>query len=339
MKKTAVQILFCLIVIMMTMGYLLRGGGFARFIQDLMMLRPADVLLAFTLLMGYILLESVIIKVIMYSLDEEVSMLQCCKYSFIGFFFYCITPAGSGEQPSQLYAMHKDGLSTAKSLFALTLITITFKLAIVVLGVCVYVFKPEEVMRMIAPISPLCILGLILSAGCVVLFICLLWIPSNIEKLAKLVIMWLGKIGVLHDTDKYVHMLSDFMKKYEETVDECLAQKPLPVVVLLITVAQRVCLLAITAVMALATGHARLGLASVVSVQGMVQLGTEMLPLPGGAGANELMFLRAFRPAYGHNTLSVLMLSRGVSFYGQLIICGIMSLIIAVAAKMKRGNK
>lgn len=57
----------------------------------------------------------------------------------------------------------------------------------------------------------------------------------------------------------------------------------------------------------------------------MVQLGSEMLPLPGGMGVNELMYLKVFSPVFGDQTLSTLILSRGVGYYCQLIICGLVT--------------
>ena len=52
----------------------------------------------------------------------------------------------------------------------------------------------------------------------------------------------------------------------------------------------------------------------------MISLGTDLLPLPGGMGASETMFMRIFPALCGGTlTLPVLLVSRGISYYGQLL--------------------
>ena len=52
-----------------------------------------------------------------------------------------------------------------------------------------------------------------------------------------------------------------------------------------------------------------------------------MLPLPGGMGITERLFLSIFQGAFGALTLPAMILSRGFSFYIQLFICAIMTVV------------
>ncbi len=58
----------------------------------------------------FILGESVIIYYMMKSLGAKVKIGHCALYSFVGFFFSCITPSATGGQPMQIYYMKKDKL-------------------------------------------------------------------------------------------------------------------------------------------------------------------------------------------------------------------------------------
>ena len=260
-KKVTLQAGFLVLVMGMTLYSLLREGGLKVFAQTLKTAEYKFIALALILLLGYIVLEAVIIKIIMHSLSERISIGKCMKYSFAGFFFYCSSPAGSLEQPMQLALMHRDGVNTEKAMISLLLITITFKLSIVLLGAAVYCSGDLGPKLLTEPVKGFCIAGEILSAGAV----------------------------------------------------------------LLITIIQRLCYFAITVPACLSIGAGGLSAQDITAAQGMVQLGSEMLPLPGGMGVNELMYLKVFSPVFGDQTLSTLILSRGVGYYCQLIICGLVT--------------
>jgi len=58
----------------------------------------------------------------------------------------------------------------------------------------------------------------------------------------------------------------------------------------------------------------------------MISVSVDMLPLPGGMGISEKLFLSIFQPVCGKNfVLPVMVVSRGISYYTQLIISAIMT--------------
>lgn len=91
----------------------------------------------------------------------------------------------------------------------------------------------------------------------------------------------------------------------------------------------------ITAASCRALGVTGLGSWDVTMVQGMIGLATEMLPLPGGMGVNEFIYLKALMPVFGDSTLTTLIVSRGVGFYCQLILCGLVTAAICIFSRVK----
>ena len=86
----------------------------------------------------FILGESVIIFYMMRTLGAKVKIGHCALYSFVGFFFSCITPSASGGQPMQIYFMKKDKLPIPVTTLVLMIVTITYKAVLVVIGIAIW---------------------------------------------------------------------------------------------------------------------------------------------------------------------------------------------------------
>ena len=94
------------------------------------------------LVIVFSLSESVIIFYLRRSLVEKPRLDHCFLYSFVGFFFSLVTPSASGGQPAQVLFMKKDQLPVHLSTLVLLIVTITYKLVLVILGLLVLLLKP-----------------------------------------------------------------------------------------------------------------------------------------------------------------------------------------------------
>ena len=79
--------------------------------------------------------ESIIIWYMMRSSGIHLKKRTCFLFSSVGFFFSCITPSASGGQPMQIYYMKKEKISIPVSTVILMIVTITYKLVLVVIGI------------------------------------------------------------------------------------------------------------------------------------------------------------------------------------------------------------
>ena len=52
-----------------------------------------------------------------------------------------------------------------------------------------------------------------------------------------------------------------------------------------------------------------------------------MLPLPGGMGISESLYLVMFAPIFGESLLPAMLLSRGISYYAQMLISAVMTCV------------
>ena len=140
------------------------------------------------LVLAFVLGESVILWWLFRTSGQKAKASHCCLYSFVGFFFSAITPSASGGQPMQLYFMKKDKLPLSVSTLILLIVTITYKMVLVILGLAVLVIRPPVVMHYLNPILFWCYLGIILNVICVWVMLALVFHPDWMHRMVAAMI-------------------------------------------------------------------------------------------------------------------------------------------------------
>ena len=108
-KKWFFNIVFLLLVIGLTLYGLFRGSDPATLLSLLQQAKPIWWVWGFLLVIAFILGESFVLHDIMRTLKTPHRLPHCFLYSFIGFFFSCITPsAGGGARAGLLHAKGRD---------------------------------------------------------------------------------------------------------------------------------------------------------------------------------------------------------------------------------------
>ena len=115
------------------------------------------------------------------------------------------------------------------------------------------------------------------------------------------------------------------MIQYQSAADYYRTHLGVVAVAFVITVVQRFTLFAVTALTGLAFHLSWNTLLPIMILQCMVSVATDMLPLPGGMGINEKLFLIIFAPYFGELVLPAMVVSRGISYYSQLFISAAMT--------------
>ena len=327
-RKWIFNIAFLLLVIGLTMYGLFRGSDLGDLGNLIVQARGGWWALAFLLVVAFILGESLVLHDIMRTLKTPHRLTHCFLYSFIGFFFSCITPSAGGGQPAQVYFMRKDGIDPAVSVPVMILVTITYKLVLVLFALAVLIFRPGTVMAALKPVWGWCILGIALNAGFIGLYILLVVCPGAVERFLGWAIGHPGRLLGRARVEKMQCWLKKWMGQYRDASRVMRTRPGMLLRVMGLTILQRCLLFAVTfcAIRSFDIGNGSLPV--VVTLQAMISLGTDLLPLPGGMGASETMFMRIFPAICGAEmTLPVLVVSRGISYYGQLLISAIFTAV------------
>lgn len=243
------------------------------------------------------------------------------------FFFSCITPSATGGQPAQIYYMKKDKLSIPVSTLVLMIVTITYKLVLVVLGTLVVIIRPAQIMHYLEPVLGWCYLGLLLNVFCVAFMMFLVFHPTLAANMMDAIIRGLGKIHLMKRTEYYREKMANAMKQYQDVAGYFRTHKLVVTNVFLITVVQRLLLFFVTYLTCRSFGIDGTGMVTIVVLQGMISVAVDMLPLPGGMGISESLFLSIFAPICGTLTLPAMVVSRGLSYYTELILSAVMTAV------------
>ena len=337
-KKNIFNAAFLIFVLIITLYSVFHGENLSEL---LLYLKQGDFrywILGAVFIVGFIESESVIIYYMMKVLGENVKLTHCFLYSFVGFFFSLITPSATGGQPAQLYFMKKDRLSLPTSTMVLLIVTITYKLVLVVLGLAVIIFKPQPIWRLLSPIYFWCYLGIILNILCVFSMIILVFNPALVSNIVLFCIRLFDKVFKKDKEKKYSERLERAIEKYRKASEFFFNNVKVIINVFLITCVQRFLLFAVTYLVYRSFSIGMAGPDVVITLQGMISVAVDMLPLPGGLGISEKLFKDIFvQVCTKKYTLPVMIVSRGLSFYVQLGLTAVMTVVAYfVIGKEKR---
>ena len=250
-------------------------------------------------------------------------------------FFSCITPSASGGQPMQIYYMKKEKISIPVSTVILMIVTITYKLVLVVIGIGIAIFGRGFLHKYLEGILPVFYLGLALNIFCVTFMTILVFHPLLAKAIMVKGMKLLERLHLVKKKDGRLKKLEDSMDTYRNTA-AYLKNNPFVIVkVIGITFIQRMALFAVTWFVYQAFGLHGTGFWEILFLQAVISVSVDMLPLPGGMGISETLFLNIFSPVFGGLLLPGMVLSRGLGYYGELLI----SAAFTVVAQLTIGKK
>lgn len=284
----------------------------------------------------FIACEGLNLWILLRSYGMHLDGVNCFLVSCVGFFFSSITPSSSGGQPAQVYFMRKKGLPVSVSSATLVLLAIANKLFMTLVGAGLCLFAGSLLRESFGGMLFLFYIGLALNAGWAALLVMLLFRPG----MARAILVWfmsvLEELHILKNREKRQAALEEAMESYAGTAEFIRKHMYLLAEVFAVTVLRRGLLFTITWCMYRALGLSESGWFTVVLLQAAVSVSVDMLPLPGGMGVSEAMFMRTFRGVFGALALPGMLLSRGVGHYAQLLFSGLFTAIGAVGIRRRQ---
>ena len=258
--------------------------------------------------------ESIIIHYLLYTLQIRLKKWKCFLISSVGFFFSCITPSASGGQPMQIVYLKKEKIPISVSSVVLMIVTITYKLVLVLLGLFVLFFQPRITDTYMQNVMPVMWLGLWLNVFCVTFMLLLTFHPQLMRQILVKGHDVLVKMHILKKKTSRLEKLEGAMDEYQKTAEYLKNHPGVVGIVFLITCLQRVALFFVTYFVYRSFGLHQYSMYDIVILQGMISVAVDMLPLPGGMGISEKLFSMLFTGIFGQvKVLAGLILSRGRS--------------------------
>ncbi|NLK76867.1 MAG: flippase-like domain-containing protein [Clostridiales bacterium] len=272
--------------------------------------------------------ESIIIHYMFGTLDIKTKKRTCFLYSCVGFFFSAITPSATGGQPAQIYYMHKNKIPIPVATLVLMIVTITYKLVLVIIGLFVAFFQRGFVHRYLEGILPIFYLGVGLNVFCCIFMSFLVFWPNLAKNMLVKGMHFLEHIHLMKKKPERQEKLEASMEHYEAAAVYFKTHKKVIGNVMIITFAQRFALFFVTWFVYKAFGLSGTSIYDVVMLQAVVSVSVDMLPLPGGMGISENLFLIIFKGVFaGSLLLPGMVLSRGIAYYVQLLFSAVMTAV------------
>ena len=284
-------------------------------------------LVAVVCVVFFICSESVIIYYMMRSIRQKIKLMHCFLYSFVGFFFSCITPSATGGQPAQIYYMKKDKLPIPVTTLVLMIVTITYKAVLVVIGLVIWLFGKGFLKGYLGQYMWVFYLGVGLNIFCVTFMLILVFAPGLAKWIMVKGLKLIEHFRFLKPKKTRLENLEASMDQYHETAAFWAGHKMVILKVFLITMVQRIMLFTVTYWVYRSLGFRGYSIVTLTILQSVISVSVDMLPLPGGMGISESLYLVMFAPVFGEALLPAMLLSRGISYYAQMLISAAMTCV------------
>lgn len=274
--------------------------------------------------------ESVIIWYMLRTYGIHLKAALCFLVSSVGFFFSCVTPSATGGQPMQIYFMKKEKIPIPVSTVILMIVTITYKMVLVVIGVGILIFGKTIQEQYLSGVLPIFYLGIGLNVFCVTFMMILVFHPFLAKRMMILGLKWLERLHLMKKKSERLEQLEKSMDLYNETARFLRGHKLLITNVFIITLFQRIALFAVTWFVYRAFSLSGQDIGTIIVLQAVISVSVDMLPLPGGMGISETLFMAVFPPVFGTLLLPAMVLSRGLGYYSELLISAVFTLVSVI---------
>ena len=319
------------------------GFSFTGFILFLRTLQPGWLIAAGLCMLGFIIFEGMALSTLVRSFGYKAPFHRSFIYSSSDIYFSAITPSATGGQPASAYFMMKDGIPGAVTTVVLIVNLIMYTFAILIIGIFSFILEPSIFLGFPVVGKVLIIVGCVCITSLGLFFILILFKSNILKRTGFWGINILNKLHIIKKPYKYKKKICCAIKSYDGYVGQLKGKQKSIILSLIFNVLQRSSVICVTLFVFFAAGGDKTLWSAVLVSQCMVILGTNVLPIPGAMGVSDFMLVSAFS-AIGFSELAAVnlnLISRGISFYICVIICGLslIARVVSYAVMNKRAEK
>jgi len=305
-----------------------KSFSFSTFVTYLKQVSWIWLIMAILALFLYIAIEGMAISSICKSLGYPVKRGHGIFYSAADIYFSAITPSATGGQPACAYFMMRDKIPGVIVTISLFLNVMMYTLSLVIIGIVSLLICPNLFFSFNLFFKILIILGIFFQFSIVILFYLLLYQDYFLERLLTRLIRFLSRIHLIKDANKKLDKLLQDMNYYRDKVKLLKGKNRVILKNLVFNLLQRCSQIAVVVFVFLATGGKINNVVQVWTIQSFVYLGAYCIPIPGAIGVTDYLMLHGFGKIMPtHLVTNFELLSRSLSFYLCIFVCGIATLI------------
>lgn len=331
-KKQILNISFVVLMALITILALLGSGkelNYANLRQFFHNCNFSYFVLAFSCWLGFVLFEAFSLRVILGKLGYKQKKRDSIVYSTSDIYYSAITPSASGGQPASAYYMVKNGVPGGVAGFSLIFNLVGYTAAILIIGTVALIFGFDMFLQTSTFVKILVLFGFVAQIGLLLFFIACMCYHKVVLKYGKILVVFLNKIKILRNKEKWLARVENIVEKYRSCYEDFKEHKRMLIPVLLLNVAQRVSQLLISVFVCMSAIDCNFF--EVLIMQSFVMLGYNSIPLPGGTGAYEYLYLHIYCMYFNESFVIIsLMVTRVISYYLSLILSGVYTMVYHV---------
>lgn len=334
-KKKALWSFILLVLIGLTI-YAIIGSNesftFKGFVAYVKSASLGWIIAAFCCMCGFFLFEALALKVLCNAFGYKRPLRKSVVYSASDIYFSAITPSATGGQPASAYFMMKDKIPGAVTTIILLVNLTLYTVSIIVIGVVCFITRPTMIAHFSVISKIMICVGVCVQFVLLTVFLLLVYKEKIITKCANFFLKVFKKMHLVKNVERKQEKLAKVEKQYKECARAIGSHKKHIFGALFFNLLQRISLIMVSVCVFIGVGGTNIFDAFVA--QGFVVLGSNSVPIPGAVGAADYLFIDGF----GHlvsDSVSIELLSRGISFYCCIIVCG----LITLTAYLLRGLK
>ena len=313
-----------------------KGFSWERFVCFLKGANPLWMVLAALCAFGFVYFEGLGLQCTCRFFGHGFSAGKGIIFSASDIFFSAITPSATGGQPAALILMMKYGTPAAVSAIALLLNLVMYTVAILLISAVCCLVYPGILLRMSLVPKLFIAFGVIVQIAFIALFLMCIFNDRLILKVCRWGLKLLCRLHIYRNYDEQYEKLLAMIKQYKECGALLRRETGLLIKVFLCNLAQRLSVILVSVCVFLAVGGKAGCAFKAFSVQALAVLGSNAVPVPGAVGIADYILLSGFKQLV-RDPVSIELLSRGVSFYATILLCGILLLFVLI--KMKTVKK
>ena len=335
-KKLFWALLFPILAALSVWAVLRSSDGITipEIVQSLKDASPLWTLAAFLCVAGYILFEGAALGVLLRSSGIRSRFRDDTFYSASDIYFSAITPSSSGGQPAAAYFMIRNGIPAGVATVTLIINVVMYTFATVVVGIVAIFINRELFMGFSTVSKVLIVLGFIMYTGFAVFFyLCLRKGRKIFDALEKLV-EFMHRKKLIKNLESKINKIDKARRDYEECVSIMSGKAAGLIKAFIFNILQRVSQLMVPAFLWTALGATAGSIPNIFASQCLITIGYNCVPIPGAMGVADYITIDGFTNLIGYDdAIRLELLSRGISFYLCVIICGLITIIGALALK------
>ncbi|MBE6709079.1 MAG: flippase-like domain-containing protein [Ruminococcaceae bacterium] len=286
--------------------------------------------IAVVCMLMFVFFEAFSIHIILKRFGHKPKFYESLAYSTSDVYYSGITPSATGGQPASAFYMIRDGVPGGTACFGLVFNLIGYTAALVLIGAVVMALNIPLFMSFSIPVQILIGGGLLVQIFLFIFFFICICRHGIVLKVGLFFINLLCRVRIIKKRIKWLKKLVKTVNKYSSCYQSFSSQKSLFVSVLVCNVIQRAAIIGVSVFVCASATDCSLSL--LFAMQTFVMLGYNSIPLPGGTGAFEYLYMNVYDKAFGTEFIVVaMMVTRTISYYASMVISGIYTLVYHVA--------